>query len=263
LVVPGYTLVVLVGLASLVTTFVGTEVLSDKLSRLSAALHFEPQTRPSAAPSEPDVDTSKHSSEVEGLRQQLAVARAQIQALEAAALTERSSPLITGARPSDISRSAPPKTELERLMIRGGGVPELRPEPSLGVENARAEAEERAPASLQPSRDIDANLANPLRPAPHTDLVPKSVEDPVTARARTLLEQGNTRGARILLERATQKGNAHAYYVLAQTYDSRALKQWPAAEAIAEPATAKALYTRALARGIAEAAAALAALDGS
>jgi TPR repeat protein len=66
----------------------------------------------------------------------------------------------------------------------------------------------------------------------------------------------------MLLERAAQKGNATAYYVLAQTFDIAALKQWPAAEARGEPKRAKALYRRALERGVEEARAALAALEG-
>jgi hypothetical protein len=128
------------------------------------------------------------------------------------------------------------------------------------IEALEAGASKKAIA-LEPIRNTDPKQSDPRGPVTPLDQAPKLVRDPVVSRCITLLQEGNIRGARILLERAAQKGNAMAYYVLAQTFDSLALQQWPVGNAKGEPRKAKELYARALERGVEEARAAMAALE--
>ncbi|PSC02497.1 hypothetical protein SLNSH_23700, partial [Alsobacter soli] len=71
------------------------------------------------------------------------------------------------------------------------------------------------------------------------------------ARASALLRERDIAGARLLLERAVEEGSAQAAYELARTYDPRVLASWSALGVPADPARARALYTRARAGGVA------------
>jgi hypothetical protein len=73
------------------------------------------------------------------------------------------------------------------------------------------------------------------------------------ARARALLGQGNVGAARVVLERAADKGSALATFMLAETYDPDVLSAWGTYGTRGEVTRARELYTKAHAGGIQEA----------
>jgi len=73
------------------------------------------------------------------------------------------------------------------------------------------------------------------------------------ARARLLITQGDIAGARMVLERAAEAGNAPAVFVLAETYDSAVLSAWGTFGTQGDSVRAQQLYAEALAGGIQEA----------
>ena len=73
------------------------------------------------------------------------------------------------------------------------------------------------------------------------------------ARASALLGQGNIGAARIVLERAAERGSAEASFMLAETYDPVILSAWGTYGTRGEAAKARELYTKAQVGGIREA----------
>ena len=73
-------------------------------------------------------------------------------------------------------------------------------------------------------------------------------------RAASLIGEGRISGARALLERAAQSGDAQALLSLARTYDPQALAEWKTIGVAPDEARALELYRRAAAAGSAEAA---------
>ena len=73
------------------------------------------------------------------------------------------------------------------------------------------------------------------------------------ARASALLGQGDIGAARIVLERASEAGNAKASFMLAETYDPAILTAWGTYGTRGEVTKARELYAKADAGGIQEA----------
>jgi hypothetical protein len=73
------------------------------------------------------------------------------------------------------------------------------------------------------------------------------------ARASALLGQGNIGAARIVLERAVEKGSAQASFMLAETYDPLVLSTWKTYGTRGDATKARELYAKAHAGGIQEA----------
>jgi len=73
------------------------------------------------------------------------------------------------------------------------------------------------------------------------------------ALASALLSQGNIGAARIVLERASESGNAKASFMLAETYDPAILSAWGTYGTRGEAAKAREHYAKAHAGGIQEA----------
>jgi hypothetical protein len=73
------------------------------------------------------------------------------------------------------------------------------------------------------------------------------------ARARALLGQGNIAAARIVLERAAERGSAQASFTLAETYDPVILSRWGTYGTHGDATKARELYAKAHAGGIQEA----------
>ena len=65
------------------------------------------------------------------------------------------------------------------------------------------------------------------------------------ARAGSLIAQGNIGAARVVLERASESGNARASFMLAQTYDPAILSAWGTYGTRGEAAKARELYAKA------------------
>ena len=73
------------------------------------------------------------------------------------------------------------------------------------------------------------------------------------ARASVLLGQGDIGAARVVLERAADKGSAQALFELAETYDPRILPRWRTYGTLGDVTKAQHLYAKAETGGIKEA----------
>jgi TPR repeat protein len=78
-------------------------------------------------------------------------------------------------------------------------------------------------------------------------------EDRLVRRADALIQGGDVSGARLLLERSMEAGNAQAAFRLAETFDPNVLARLGALGIRPDPAKARDLYARALALGIRQA----------
>jgi TPR repeat protein len=72
-------------------------------------------------------------------------------------------------------------------------------------------------------------------------------------RADALFRSGDVSGARLLLERSMEAGNARAAFLLAETFDPHVLASLGALGIRPDPAKARDLYARALALGVQQA----------
>jgi hypothetical protein len=80
-----------------------------------------------------------------------------------------------------------------------------------------------------------------------------TVDDRLVTRADALLRTGDVSGARLLLERSMETGNARAAFLLAETFDPHVLSKLGALGIRSDAVKARELYARALALGIRQA----------
>lgn len=73
-------------------------------------------------------------------------------------------------------------------------------------------------------------------------------------------DTGDIAGARLLLSRAVEIGDAQAAFLLGETYDTRALAGWGVVGLRGDPVVARRFYEQALAGGVADARSRIAAL---
>ncbi len=83
--------------------------------------------------------------------------------------------------------------------------------------------------------------------------VPAVSDDRLVRRADALFRSGDVSGARLLLERSMEAGNARAAFLLAETFDPHVLASLGALGIRPDPAKARDLYARALALGVQQA----------
>ncbi|WFU69272.1 hypothetical protein [Bradyrhizobium sp. CB2312] len=110
-------------------------------------------------------------------------------------------------------------------------------------------------ASSKPEGDTAKPLqADQIRSASVGAARPDSADEDaaggrLVARARMLLEQGDIGAARIVLERATERGSAQAVFTLAETYDPYVLPKWSTVGTLGDATKARELYAKAEAIG--------------
>jgi hypothetical protein len=133
----------------------------------------------------------------------------------------------------------------------------------LQQERDKAKALSREPATAQRTPEPVPNslIAQTAQAVGTTGSVPPAAADTqnnpeaarLTARASTLLAQGNIGAARTVLERAADMGSAQASFMLAETYDPVILSMWGTSGTRGEATKARELYAKAHAGGIEEA----------
>ena len=92
-----------------------------------------------------------------------------------------------------------------------------------------------APAAASAARAVDANGKT------------------LVERAERLIRLGDISGARLVLERAADRGEPRATFLLAQTCDPRMLRAWNVQGLRPDPERARALYAKAAQEGLREA----------
>jgi TPR repeat protein len=112
-----------------------------------------------------------------------------------------------------------------------------------------------ANASGTPGDGVPALRAPPVETgqSPLANAATSSEEARLVTRADTLIKQSDFTGARLLLERALEKGSARAAFMMAETYDSRTLRAMQAYGVRADPEKARELYELAAVAGIEQA----------
>jgi hypothetical protein len=99
-----------------------------------------------------------------------------------------------------------------------------------------------------------ARNAAPAIAAGRPEMVAPAVsDDRLVRRADALFRSGDVSGARLLLERSMEAGNARAAFLLAETFDPHVLASLGALGIRPDPAKARDLYARALALGVQQA----------
>ena len=123
---------------------------------------------------------------------------------------------------------------------------------SLG--DAPLPVREPSASSAASAPDQRASI-NPLPDASRTQgaSAQATADDRLVARADTLLRAGDVSGARLLLERSMESGNARAAFLLAETFDPHFLSKLGALGIRSDVAKARELYARARALGITQA----------
>jgi len=101
------------------------------------------------------------------------------------------------------------------------------------------------PGPIQEQPTAEPKLTAPVE-APKAD-------ERLIARADELLRKGDVSGARLLLERALDYGNARAAFLLAETFDPNVLSKQGVLGIRGDAAKARELYIKAQAMGIAQA----------
>ena len=109
---------------------------------------------------------------------------------------------------------------------------------------------------------VPAPISAPA-PAPAASLPALSEADMrrLNSKAAQAIRDGDILGARLILERTVEGGDANALLALAETYDPKALIRMNVKGVKGDAAHARKLYTQALARGVTEARGRLEALD--
>ena len=117
-----------------------------------------------------------------------------------------------------------------------------------------------APGQVAPVAAPVAVIA-PARPAEPALRGPTAESTRLVQRARKMIaDTGDIAGARLLLLRALDIGDAQAAFVLAETYDTRALAGWGVVGLRGDAAVARRYYEQALAGGVSDAGSRIAAL---
>ncbi|MBO1904222.1 hypothetical protein KHP60_05640 [Microvirga sp. 3-52] len=114
-----------------------------------------------------------------------------------------------------------------------------------GVQPLPLGATTTAPAKTESPPAEDPKVSAPAE-------VPKT-DDRLTIRAEELFRKGDVSGARLLLERALDGGNARAAFLLAETFDPNVLSKLGVLGIRGDDAKARAFYARARDMGIAQA----------
>lgn len=107
-------------------------------------------------------------------------------------------------------------------------------------------------AAPAPAAQPAPALATPA-PAPAPPRTPEPDGKALVERAERLIRLGDISGARLVLERAADRGDARATFLLAQTCDPRMLRAWNVRGFRPDPDRARALYAKAAQEGLRDA----------
>ncbi|MET0531908.1 MAG: hypothetical protein ABW003_26850 [Microvirga sp.] len=141
--------------------------------------------------------------------------------------------------PAEPSRPATPEPTQEAGPAPSAAPPQAAPEPAQTSAQTRETRAGPAPATPTPASRVNA-------PAP-------AEIAGLRKRASELIEVGDIGAARLLLERAASGNDGAALFALAETYDPAMLTQWRVRGVWPDAERARALYQRALDRGVAQA----------
>ena len=176
-------------------------------------------------------------------------------------------------QPMNVTAPAAPKADREaaqaklaEAMARLSEAAPREPEAAIPASaEAAPQAQPLAPpaAPAEPEPTPEPKAAAPVASAPPPPPPPLSETDlrRLADKAAQAMRDGDVYGARLILEKSVEGGDARALMTLAETYDPRALARMNAKSVKPDPARARALYAQALEKGVTGARARLDALD--
>jgi hypothetical protein len=153
------------------------------------------------------------------------------------------------ARSLELAQAAPAQASPGLEPAEAAPPAQADPVPPAQTVQTRAAPPEPAPVQTAPAQAAPAQAA----PQPAPGQTPPASAGRLVARAEALIKSHDISGARLLLERAMAEGSAQAAFLLAQTYDPRALASWGVVGIRPDPGRADQLYARAQAGGVREA----------
>lgn len=155
-----------------------------------------------------------------------------------------------------------PQTPEEVQPQETSALPQTHAKPETADHVPPAQGNASAKAQREPTPVVIASLPAGITPLPAIAAPadqPKA-EDRLTIRADELLRKGDVSGARLLLERALDAGNARAAFLMGETFDPNVLAKLRVLGIRGDASKAREFYAQALALGMTEAQARMEAL---
>jgi chromosome segregation ATPase len=228
----------------------------------------------------PDSVALRPQAEVEQVKAQLATLdAAQItQAVETSALEARQSSKneqrseASANEPATLMQEAkaaqamaadaePQRRALDEAQARAAALASELDGTRREIETQTAQSQKAVDAATKQKQAADSRLVHVTQavktavtePSKAAEVQGNAEAAKLIARASALLGQGDIGAARIVLERASESGNAKASFMLAETYDPAILTAWGTYGTRGEVTKARELYAKADAGGIQEA----------
>ncbi|GEP05357.1 hypothetical protein [Methylobacterium oxalidis] len=223
-------------------------------ARLKAAAQVYVPQAPAIAPLSPSPAEARIEAKPEAKPEARVAAKAET---KTAAKAETKAEAWTEAAPAASTRAGPKSAEPPTAPL-GAAAPARQPEAApraAPVAQAQAGAKPAAAQSASPAPSAAPALAPAPSSAPAAASAPVPAEPKPQAlveRAERLIRLGDISGARLVLERAMDRGEPRAVFLLAQTCDPRMLRAWKVQGLQPDPERARALYARAAREGLAD-----------
>lgn len=156
------------------------------------------------------------------------------------------------SNPAAVKREAAPvETPAPAKPAANAGETAKKPQEVASLEQ-NLETPRQQPSTLAPTAPPPASPPALSQPKPLRGPTAESTR--LVERARKMIEEtGDISGARLLLARAIEIGDAQAAFLLAETYDARTLTRWGVVGLRGDSATARRYYEQALAGGVGDA----------
>lgn len=138
------------------------------------------------------------------------------------------------------------ESERSRTLARDYAALAERLANAQAVQSAPSRRPDLGPTAPEASPNVTSSFtALPAGPTAGSEAAAAPAESPIVKRADTLFKAGDVSGARLLLERAAESGDARAMVLLAETFDPAVLAQRRVLGIRGDPKRAEDLYKRA------------------
>jgi hypothetical protein len=233
---------------------------TEKELRALQALKEQESVSQSAHVSELEKTLARTQAQGEVLAQELIAANKELSALKEPRQSSVT-PLVRRIEQSGMDAPLPPAIEdtspRETSALSSTDATPSTPERALLSQNNASAQKQKEPAPV-----VIASLPTSLDPIPVVSppADPPKSEDRLTSRADELLRKGDVSGARLLLERALNNGNARTAFLMGETFDPNVLTKLRVLGIRGDASKAREFYAQALALGMVEARARMEAL---
>jgi hypothetical protein len=232
----------------------------EKELRALQALKEQESISQSAHVSELEKTLARTQAQGEVLAQELIAANKELSALKEIRQSSIT-PLVHRIEQAGMDAPLPPVIE-DASPRQTSALPQSDTTPSSPERPLPAQDKVATQKQKEPAPVVIASLPSSLDPIPSVSppAEPPKSEDRLTSRADELLRKGDVSGARLLLERALDNGNARAAFLMGETFDPNVLTKLRVLGIRGDASKAREFYAQALALGMGEARARMEAL---